>query len=207
VTSKFTNVEPAKQTAIINAALKAFAEQGYDDASTNEIVKDAGISKGLLFHYFGTKKQLFLFLFDYSVEIIKTEYLACLNTDEPDLFARYRQSALLKVEIIHKHPYVFDFLATALLTDSPGLKADMESRLVSLQILSVTTMVESIDTSKFKPGIDIERALRIIAWAGEGYEKQMRMQLKGVRVSELDYAAVLEDFDAYLALLQACFYE
>ena len=32
-----------------------FAEKGYDNASTNSIVDAVGTSKGLLFHYFGSK--------------------------------------------------------------------------------------------------------------------------------------------------------
>ena len=54
-----------KQQRILNAALKEFAQKGYKNASTNQIVKEADISKGLLFHYFKNKKQLFLFLYDY----------------------------------------------------------------------------------------------------------------------------------------------
>ena len=49
---KFFDLKKEKQDRMINAALKAFAVNGYKRASTDEIVKDAGISKGLLFHYF-----------------------------------------------------------------------------------------------------------------------------------------------------------
>lgn len=46
---KFINLEAEKRERIINAALKEFAQKGYDKASTNEIIKEAGISKGSLF--------------------------------------------------------------------------------------------------------------------------------------------------------------
>ena len=52
---------------MINAALKVFAKNGYKHASTDDIVKEAGISKGLLFHYFVSKMGLYSFLLDYSV--------------------------------------------------------------------------------------------------------------------------------------------
>ena len=38
--SKFFDVKKDKQDAIINAALKVFAQKGYKDASTDVIVKD-----------------------------------------------------------------------------------------------------------------------------------------------------------------------
>ena len=43
--SKFLNLDKEKQDRIINAALKEFALKGYDNASTNEIVKSSEISK------------------------------------------------------------------------------------------------------------------------------------------------------------------
>ena len=63
--SKFLNLKPEKQERILEAAIKEFADKGFEKASTNEIVKEAGISKGILFHYFQNKKKLFLFVFDY----------------------------------------------------------------------------------------------------------------------------------------------
>ncbi|GEM01866.1 regulatory protein, tetR family [Halolactibacillus halophilus] len=50
MTTTFHNVEPDKQQRIIEAAMKHFAENGYKDASTNKIVKEAGIGKGMLFY-------------------------------------------------------------------------------------------------------------------------------------------------------------
>ena len=82
VRSKFFNLDEEKQTRIINAGLKEFALNGYDGAKTDNIVQEAGISKGLLFHYFGTKKDFYLFLFEYTVDLCKNRYLDEINMDE-----------------------------------------------------------------------------------------------------------------------------
>ena len=52
-----TNLKKEKQDRMINAALKVFAMNGYQKASTDDIVKEAGISKGLLFHYFAPQNK------------------------------------------------------------------------------------------------------------------------------------------------------
>ena len=65
---KFFDLKQEKQDRMINASLKIFSRGGYRHASTDEIVKEAGISKGLLFHYFGSKLGLYGFLFDYSAD-------------------------------------------------------------------------------------------------------------------------------------------
>ena len=51
--------------ATLNAALKEFAVQGYDNASTNVIAKEAGISKALRFHHVSSKQELFLVVYDF----------------------------------------------------------------------------------------------------------------------------------------------
>lgn len=56
---KFMTMEAEKRERVINAALKEFSK-GYMAANTDVIVKEAGISKGMLFHYFGSKRGLFL---------------------------------------------------------------------------------------------------------------------------------------------------
>ena len=56
---KFFDLNREKQDRMINAALRVFAKNGYRHASTDVIVREAGISKGLLFHYFTNKIGLF----------------------------------------------------------------------------------------------------------------------------------------------------
>jgi AcrR family transcriptional regulator len=77
--SKLMNLEPERRNAIINAGLKEFAAKGFDEASTNVIAKESGISKGLMFHYVNNKKDLFLFLYDYCTEMINKEYIYLIN--------------------------------------------------------------------------------------------------------------------------------
>ena len=111
--SKFLNMEEEKQERIINAALKEFAQKGFDKASTNVIVKEAVISKGLLFHYFNNKKDLFLFLYDYTLEILLNEIYQKIDSMEKDILIRFRQIALLKMELMTKHPEMFNFIFKA----------------------------------------------------------------------------------------------
>lgn len=43
---------------LLAAATQLFAEQGYDRTSVQEIVVAAGVTKGALYHYFGSKEDL-----------------------------------------------------------------------------------------------------------------------------------------------------
>ena len=70
---KFWDLNKTKQNSMINGALKVFSRDGFRHASTDEIVAEAGISKGLLFHYFYSKAGLYEFLTEYSARFALVE--------------------------------------------------------------------------------------------------------------------------------------
>jgi AcrR family transcriptional regulator len=52
---------PHEKCARIQAAARElFASQGYDETPTAQVAQHAGVSEGILFHHFGTKRDLFL---------------------------------------------------------------------------------------------------------------------------------------------------
>ncbi len=60
MTEKNTNgVKEARKKDIALAGLKVFCEKGFDGATIEDIVKKAGCSHGLLYHYFKNKKEVF----------------------------------------------------------------------------------------------------------------------------------------------------
>lgn len=51
-------VRESKEQAILEAAIKIFAEKSYNGTTTSEIAKEAGVAEGTIFRYFKTKKDL-----------------------------------------------------------------------------------------------------------------------------------------------------
>ena len=50
---------------ILEAALKVFVKSGYSSTTISDIVEESGLSKGAIYHYYSSKKDLFLALIDY----------------------------------------------------------------------------------------------------------------------------------------------
>jgi AcrR family transcriptional regulator len=49
-----------RRRQLLEAGTRVFTERSYDDASMAEVARAAGISKGLLYHYFPSKRDLFV---------------------------------------------------------------------------------------------------------------------------------------------------
>jgi AcrR family transcriptional regulator len=69
--NRFDRLEPELKGRIIGAAVGEFCQHGYASASMNRVVRDAGISKGALFKYFGTKAGLFEHIYRSVLEKVK----------------------------------------------------------------------------------------------------------------------------------------
>lgn len=56
---RFFKLKADKQERILEASIDEFSEVGYRDASINQIIKDADISRGSFYTYFADKQDLF----------------------------------------------------------------------------------------------------------------------------------------------------
>lgn len=191
----------------MNAAMKEFAQKGFKNASTDTIVKEAAISKGALFHYFHNKKELFLFLYDYTMDTIIKEVTIKFNKNEKDIFARRLQGALLKIDLLKKHPEMYDFVAAAYTEDAVEVKSELNSRNKGLIAIGQSILNEGIDTSKFKEGVDVKKAIDIITWTIEGLTNREMERVKNFSLYEQNFNEVLKELDIYLEMLKKSFYQ
>jgi TetR/AcrR family transcriptional regulator len=76
----FTRDFPRREP-LIEAALNEFVRQGYEQASLNDILAAAGVSKGKFYHYFDSKQALYLGLVELLIQR-KKEHFAANPVDE-----------------------------------------------------------------------------------------------------------------------------
>lgn len=110
---RFFDLKKARQDQIINGAMRIFAENGYKHASTDEMVAAAGISKGLLFHYFKSKKGTWLFLYEYCTRYMLLELREADRRQGCDFFEMYRQLVRVDAAVLKKYPWLPLFLKRA----------------------------------------------------------------------------------------------
>lgn len=89
------------RTALMDAALRAFARKGYEGATVRDIAAEAGVAPGLLYHYFESKEAVLQALFERSGGLVLHAFARVAAVDDP----AERFAALVRVsaEIVREH--------------------------------------------------------------------------------------------------------
>jgi AcrR family transcriptional regulator len=197
---KFFDLKKGKQDRIINAALRAFALGGYMHASTDDIVKMAGISKGLIFHYFETKLGLYQFVYDYSVRVINLEITTGVSRDITDFFTIREEIERVYSVCMQQYPYIKLFMYSAAVEDTPeAASAILETR--ENYDESIRKILDRGDITRFKPEANYQIVDDMIQMVNK--EILEKMFQEGVFQPEDYYEEVLK----YMEMLRAISYD
>ncbi|CAN5646164.1 TetR family transcriptional regulator [soil metagenome] len=74
----------ARRAQVLDAATGAFARTGYAGTSTDVVAREAGVSQPYVVRMFGTKRDLFLAVFERSTDKIKQAFQAVLEEQPVD---------------------------------------------------------------------------------------------------------------------------
>lgn len=108
-----------KQAKIFQAALNEFSLHGYQLASTNKIVKSAGISKGSLFKYFSNKEMLYLDTLDCSIQLMIVDMGSLAKPLSDNLTQVIVDYAELEFMWYINHPIHYKLIKNAFVKDNP----------------------------------------------------------------------------------------
>jgi len=112
--NSFEKLPEEKRTYILNTCMDEFVANGYTMANTVEIAKKSGIAKGSLFHYFGSKKSLFLYLVGRCMERVMNEtHNSFSKITDDKYFDRVRKGVQLKMLLPIKFPKEMALLTRA----------------------------------------------------------------------------------------------
>lgn len=202
------NIDPDKRDRIINAAIKEFASVPYEKASTNNIVKNAGISKGLLFHYFSSKKELFEAIIKFVGHTLLDDMVEKINWDEPDLFERLKQAAIVKLEISQIYPHTFEFMKNLVAYKKAGSFESLFEMYkgygFDIEQMYKGFYTHNVDYSKFRDPSIIAETINIVRWALEKYTEEHLLTLGAD--NKLDFSQAVKDLSHYVDILKDAFY-
>lgn len=204
----FENLSDEKRNRIIEASMKEFSEKGYMRASTNEIVKNAGISKGLLFHYFKSKKNLFLYLFDRIVDEFVAAFYEFIDDSSSDIFDRLMSWTIVKFRLYYRKPLEYRFLTVSIYDSPEEIKEDILKRYEGINREVLEKFMENLDLSSFRKDVDINRALSFIMTSIEAIgNNYIKMYNHDIDKLVADKDKIIDDLKSCINILKYGIYD
>lgn len=200
---KFIKLDEEKQDRILNAAMEEF-RYGYKKASTDAIAKRAQVSKGLLFHYFDTKEQFYLFLIQHALAILEKDYNEILDIRNGDLLESLWKEATLMHRITMRFPYIYHFLASVNLHHRDFPDTELLTTYAQKYRAQFSAFYSHYDPDLFRTDLDLEHTVKLILWGIEGFYNEWKTT---VHEKEQNHDEFLESLRIYLDTLRIGFYK
>lgn len=159
-TSTFHNLSDEKKSRLFDAALQEFSIRTFSQASINQIVRNAGISKGSFYQYFKDKEDLYLYVLG-MVARGKVGLLSRIRETNPqaDVFEVILRSTSAFLEQGEASPGVLEM--------GMLMQLDTSEFIMKLRASSTQPFVELIERDKerglIKPEVDAELLVQMLS--------------------------------------------
>lgn len=150
------------RTRIIRAAVAEFGAYSYESASTNHMCEGNGISKGLLYHYFKNKGQLFTVCAQICLEQLEA-YLQA-HFEAPDtLYAALKSYSILCVRFFQENKDYLRIYYGAIFQMNPALREMLKPVVDGWHRFIAENLDRFFSRTPLKPSITHSEALALAA--------------------------------------------
>lgn len=200
----FEKLPLEEQRRILDACIDEFASHPYRQASTNAIVQRAGIPKGTLFYYFGSKRGLFVYIFDLAVNRYLDFYFSRAKDLPSDLFERILAVSRIRMEFLQAQPRLYHLFFSALIDMPDEIRQDFQGRFGEFAMKSQQLLMDGLDRSRFKEGVNIEHVISMIQLLSEGILTRYGERIKALGPEQsLHFIDELEkEFQVYFEMIK-----
>ncbi len=199
---KFFSLPQERQDLIRNSAMLEFGEGSFKKTSADAIAKRASVSKGLLFHYFKDKRELYLYLFQYAIDACMEVFLSSFRYfDERDFFLALEKGQEIKMGMVRRMPGMFRFVMRAYYERDSILTPKLRKKLDDVLAHSTDQFLSRMDLHKFKDGVDPKAVVRLLMLAAEG----MLAETGACTAEEID--KLFQEYKKYADMLRKHLYK
>ena len=141
---------------IFETSMKLFAEKGYEATSIEEITATVGVAKGTLYYHFSSKEEIFEFLVDEGIKLLKNSI--SIKTEKlTNSIDKIRAIILIQIKVLFK----YENFITIILSQIWG--SDTKNQLCRKYLFEYIQMIEEIVQEGINKGEIIKRDANVIA--------------------------------------------
>ncbi|CAM3152702.1 TetR/AcrR family transcriptional regulator [Lactiplantibacillus plajomi] len=207
MTKKEIPKDPQKVARIMQAACHAFATAGYRGAKTDVIAADADVSKGLIFHYYGSKQGLYVATIQHTTQVIIDTIDPAIYDVPADLVDMIVRGTKYKSDFGRSHPDEMRLLINAY-GESAHLPAAVQKQMRALYDQTIATSRQMIRNvlkqMPLRPELDEATVVDLIVGVYNQVfsEFQAHMAKHHDAQSMADVQWVVERAKAYMEILE-----
>ena len=139
---------------ILNAAIEEFGTHGYEGATINQICQKHNISKGLIYHNFKNKDELYLCCADEAV----TEFISYM--EKYNFAADFNFYMQKRYQFFGMHPYYSRLIFSFILTDNEEFAEKIKEIKNKFDSFNRGIYIAAIDKLTLRKGISRSDALQ-----------------------------------------------
>lgn len=141
---------------IFETSMELFAKKGYEATSIEEITATVGVAKGTLYYHFSTKEEIFNFLVEEGMKLLKNSVdIKCSKLEKS--IEKLKAIILIQIKIIVKYENFISMLLSQIWGAEPRNKMCRE------YVFEYINMIEEIIKEGIKKGELIEGDTSVMA--------------------------------------------
>lgn len=148
---------------IYRAALEEFGANGYEGARMEAICSRHGISKGMMYHYYSGKDDLFMLCVGRTFDALKAGIEAGISRlagkTPPDSIQEF---FMLREAYFQNHPQQQRVFECAMLRPPAHLRAQIRKLRIPLQQLNRQFLAQQLEKLPLRPGLHRKRAIQYL---------------------------------------------
>ena len=113
---------------ILESALAEFSEQGYGASSVNTIGNGEGLSKGIIYHYFPTKDDLYLACVEECFQMLTDHLQSHTNMEGQTAEERLEQYFRVRLDFFEQNPQYQRIFCDAVIMPPAHLEASIQEK-------------------------------------------------------------------------------
>ncbi len=141
---------------IFETSMQLFAQKGYDATSVEEITATVGVAKGTLYYHFSSKEEIFQFLIEEGVKLLKNS-ITIKTANLTNSLDKIRAIVLIEIKVLVK----YENFMTIILSEIWGTGA--RSKMCRNYVFDYIQMIQEIVEEGIEKKEIIESDANVIA--------------------------------------------
>lgn len=157
--------QAARQERIVSVAMRHFAERGYEGVRIEEIAREAGVAKGAVFGYFGSKAGLFLAAYQAAARSFSSYLEAPPQILEQGFFAVSSYWIKHTPHLVHEDWVSYRVTLLGNYCSSLQLRREITQFLLREDPYGTEAFVRyGIDRGEIRTDIDVKMVVSLVDW-------------------------------------------